>query len=153
QYKEPAFDESSRADGSRWGGSLGYWLSESDTVPPTKPRWRMNEFTARKLILLSYVTNEMFADAAMLEAHFERAMAAEGAFKLDAAIFAGSGGGLPLGLLNAPAPITVDKATGQAAATIIADNIRAMWSRLPLASRRRAVWLVNEDAEEQVSQA
>ena len=152
-YKEPAFDESSRADGSRWGGALGYWLAEEKSVPATKPKFRMNEFVPHKLMLLAYVTNEMFADANMLEAHFERAMAAEGSFKLDAAIFSGTGAGVPLGILPAPATITVAKETGQAAASIIKENIDKMWSRMPLQSRRRAVWLVNEDAEAQISTA
>lgn len=82
----PAFDETSRQDGSRWGESLGYWLAESAAVPLTRPKFRKNHFTPHELILISQVTNELFDDANMLAAHFERAMESEGAFKLDAAI-------------------------------------------------------------------
>jgi HK97 family phage major capsid protein len=149
-YSEPAYDESSRADGSRWGGSLGYWLGEADAVPLSRPKFRQNNFVPHKLILLSQVTSEMFSDSNLLEAAFERAMRAEGAFKLDAAIFSGSGAGLPLGILNAPATIAVAKDSDQQASTISSGNIASMWSRLPVPCRRRAVWLVCEDAESQL---
>jgi len=150
-YKEPAFDETSRQDGSRWGGSLGYWTAEGDQVPPSKPKFRQNEFVGHKLVVLAYVTQELFADAAMLQAHFERAARAEGAFKLDLAVLSGTGAGTPQGILNSSALITVAKEAGQAPATIVPSNVEKMWKRLPGPSRRRAVWLVNEDAEEQLS--
>lgn len=150
-YSEPSFDETSRQDGSRWGGTLAYWLAESASVPASRPRFRKNEYTGHKLILLSYVTGELFSDAAMLEEHFERAMSAEGSFKLDLGILAGTGAGQPMGILTAPATITVSKQSGQAAKTIVAENIDAMWKRLPAPCRRRAVWIVNEDVEEQLA--
>src|SRR5207249_11804076 len=64
----------------------------------------------------------------------------------------GTGAGVPLGLLNAPATIAVAKDTGQAAATLTLTNISGMWSRLPAPSRRNAVWLIHEDAETQLDQ-
>jgi HK97 family phage major capsid protein len=147
---EPAFDETSRQDGSRWGGSLGYWLAESASVPLTRPKFRKNRFTPHKLVLISQMTNELFDDTNMLAAHFERAMVCEGAFKLDAAILTGAGVGLPLGIVNAPCTISVPKEMGQVAATITGNNISSMWSRLSLPSRRQAVWLVNEDVDSQL---
>ena len=151
-YKEPAIDETSRQDGSRWGGMISYWEAEAEQIGPSRPRFRLNEFTGHKLTQLCYVTNELFKDAALLEAHFQRAMAEEGSFKLDAAILAGTGAGVPLGILNSPCLITVTPSVGQAAGTIGGDNIEGMWKRTPIPCRRRAVWLVNEDAEEQLSQ-
>jgi Phage capsid family len=48
--KIPGIDESSRADGSRWGGALAYWSAEGDSVSPSFPRFRLLEFSPKKLI-------------------------------------------------------------------------------------------------------
>lgn len=145
----PGIDETSRADGSRWGGALAYWASEADNVISTLPRFRNLAFSAKKLIAIAYGSNELMADSPMFEAHIKRVFSAEMSFKIDAAIFAGSSG-VPQGLLHSPSLITVDKVTGQAPKTILRENITSMWKRLPAPSRRNAVWLVNEDAEEQL---
>ncbi len=150
-FKEPAIDETSRQDGARWGGMVSYWEAEAEQIGASKPRFRLNEFTGHKLTQLCYVTNELFRDSALLESHFERAMAEEGSFKLDAAILKGTGAGVPLGILNSPCLITVNPAAGQAPGTITGANVEEMWKRTPIPCRRRAVWLVNEDAEEQLS--
>jgi HK97 family phage major capsid protein len=148
--KVPAIDETSRADGSRWGGALAYWLAEASTITTTFPHFKNLAFSSKKLVVAIVVTNELLADVPMLEAHISRVFAAELGFKLDLAILNGSGAGVPLGMLNAPCLIQVPKVTGQAAATIVADNIRSMWTRLPAPSRQRAIWLVNEDADAQL---
>jgi HK97 family phage major capsid protein len=147
----PGIDETSRVDGSRWGGASAYWGVESDTVPSSLPRWRSINFSAGKLFAICVATNELLADAPMLGSYVEAAFVSELGFKLDAAILNGDGAGLPLGIMNSPALITVAKKTGQAGATIIQDNIEDMWQRLVLPARRRAVWLVNEDVEKQLS--
>lgn len=144
--KLPAIDETSRADGSRHGGSLAYWDNEADQVTATSLRWKMLEFVPNKLIGLCVITRELMDDTAMLGAHISRAFAAEFSFKLDLAVLAGVAG-QPKGILTSPALITVPKETGQPAATVLAENVDKMWSRLPAPSRKRAVWLVNEDVE------
>jgi HK97 family phage major capsid protein len=148
--KVPAVDETSRADGSRWGGAASYWAAEAGTVSASFPRFRQIEFSGKKLIAVVYASAELFEDAAMLEEHLTRALASEFAFKLDQAILAGTGAGQPLGLLNSSATITVAKASGQAAGTIVKENINSMWSRLASPSRRNAVWLMSEDAMAQI---
>ena len=148
--KLPAVDETSRADGSRWGGVLSYWVGEADLVNAVFPKWRNLSFSAKKLIGLCVVSNELLGDAPMLEAHISRAFGAEFGFKLDLAALAGTGAGQPQGILASPALITIAKETGQAAGTILDENVRNMWKRLPAPSRKRAVWFVNEDAEDKL---
>jgi HK97 family phage major capsid protein len=150
--KMPAIDETSRADGSRMGGAIAYWANEGDNVSASFPRFKMLEFGGHKLIALVKVTNELLADAQLLPSYLTRSFAAEMSFKLDNAILTGNGAGVPLGIVNAPATITVAKENGQAAATITAGNVAGMWSRLPAPCRARAVWLINEDAEAQLEQ-
>jgi HK97 family phage major capsid protein len=128
---------------------LSYWKNEGDTPPSTLPKFKSIKFGAHKLIALCVASEELIRDAQLLDGHMRRAFAAEAAFKLDLAILLGTGAGLPLGIVNAPGTITVAKTAGQSAATITGNNIDAMWSRLPAPCRKRAVWIVNEDAEAQ----
>lgn len=151
--KIPAVDETSRADGSRWGATTSYWAAESASVSASFPRFRELQFSAKKLIALCYASGELLDDAPMLGAHLTRAFAAEMGFKLDHAIFRGAGAGTPLGVLHGPSTITIAKENGQAPATILSDNVRKMWSALPAPCRKRAVWIVNEDVEGQLDQS
>jgi HK97 family phage major capsid protein len=148
--KVPGIDETSRADGSRFGGVLSYWGDESKSTPTTLPRFKNIEFSAKKIIALVFGTDELLADAPMFEAHVKRALRAEFGFKLDLGVVSGSGEGQPLGILNSSALITVAKETGQAPATVVSENVAKMWKRLPAPSRYGAVWLANEDIDEQL---
>ena len=42
--------------------------------------------------------------------------------------------------------------TGQAAATVVSENLIKMWARMWAPSRRNAVWLINQDVEPQLMQ-
>lgn len=55
----------------------------------------------------------------------------------------GTGAGHPLGVLNAPATITVNKESGQPASTFKWENATRMWSRLAPGSHERAWWLLH----------
>ena len=147
EFNIPGVDETSRVDGSRWGGVQAFWSAEASTVTSKRPKAKMISFAPHKLTGVAYVTNEMLKDSAIFEGFIRRAFGAELGFKLDQAIFAGTGAGTPNGVLNSGALIVIPKEAGQAAATILQLNVANMWKRLPLASRQRAVWIVNEDLE------
>ena len=151
ETKIPGIDETSRADGSRWGGATAYWMSEADSVSSAKPKFRSIDFAVHKLLAICWASDELINDAPMLGEYMRRAFAAEMSFKLDQTILSGSGAGVPLGILQSAALITVPKRNGQLTSSIVVDNILEMWSRLPSSSRRRAVWLCNEDAENQLA--
>lgn len=68
-------------------------------------------------------------------------------WKVSDAIINGTGVGQPLGIMNSPGTIVVPKASGQAADTVVFQNIVDMWARMYSASKRNAVWLMNSDAE------
>ena len=72
-------------------------------------------------------------------------------YKTNEAIIKGTGVGQPLGILNSAGTITVDAVSGQAADTVVFQNIMSMYYRMNAGSRRRAVWLMNGDAEEQLA--
>ena len=139
----PAIDESSRADGSRFGGAQMFWLDEGETPSATKPKFRSLTLKPKKLMGISYASGELFGDVPALTAWLERTFAQEAAFTIEDAIINGTGAGRPLGVLNADATIEVAKESGQSAATVVAENFESMMARLWGPSRRRAVWLVS----------
>lgn len=148
----PGIDETSRADGSRFGGVVSYWGDEATQVAKSKPRWKNLNLSTRKLIAFVAGTNELISDAPMFDAHLKQVVPAELGFKLDLAVLSGSGAGQPLGMLSSQALISVAKETGQASGTIVRENVNKMWKRLPAPSRYGAVWLANEDVDEQLEQ-
>jgi HK97 family phage major capsid protein len=141
-------DETSRVAGSRWGGVQAYWAAEADSVTATKPKFRQIELNLHKLFATVYATDELLADASALETITRRVVAQEIAFKLDDAILRGTGNGQPLGILESASLVSVSKETGQAAASIVSENLINMWSRAE--GRRNAVWLHNQDIEPQL---
>ena len=147
----PAIDETSRVDGSRFGGVRAYWESEAATKTASQPAYDKVTLTLKKLIGLCYVTDELLDDSGIaLEQHLMDLFAQELAFKLGDAIINGTGAGMPQGVLNAPALVSVSKETGQAAATILFENINKMWARMYAPSRKDAVWFINQDVEPQL---
>lgn len=141
--KIPGLDETSRVAGSRWGGVESKWIAEAGTIAPTKPKFRQIELNLKKQCVLVYVTDEMLQDSTVLENVLTRIASDELSFTLEEAIVAGSGAGEPLGIINADCLVSVDKESGQAAGTVLLENIVKMWSRLLGKSRANAVWLIN----------
>jgi HK97 family phage major capsid protein len=148
--KLPAVDETSRATGSRWGGVRGYWLSEAAEKQASKPKFRSLELSLKKNVVLIYATDELLQDATALEGFIRMAAPDEIGFQVDDAIINGTGAGMPLGLLNSGALISVPKETGQTAATVIFENVSKMYARMPSRNRKNAVWLINQGIEPQL---
>jgi HK97 family phage major capsid protein len=148
----PVVHETSRANGSRSGGVLAYWAAEAASVTASKPEFRKVELNLHKLMATCYLTDELMQDASALEGFVRDAYAEEISFKLDDAIFNGTGSGQPLGLLNHAATVSVSKETGQVAATLQSENIMKMWARAWARSRQNAVWFHNQDIEPQLFQ-
>lgn len=145
-------DETSRANGSRYGGIQAYWAAEADAFTATKPKFRRIELYMKKLLGFLYATDELIEDATALQGFVNEWFPQEFGFKLDDAIFQGTGAGVPLGILNSPAKVTVAKETGQAAATINATNLEKMYARMPASSLGNAKWYVNVEVWPQLFQ-
>lgn len=143
--KLPRIDETSRAAGSRWGGVRAYWANEADTVDPSKIKLDTVDLSLKKLMGIGYMTEELLADAAALEAYMTQAFAEEITFMTEDAVINGDGANKPLGILNSGALITIDPESGQAADTIVGQNVLNMFARIPPRSMRTAVWLTNQD--------
>lgn len=142
-----AIDESSRVDGSRWGGIQAYWEGEASQYTAAQPKFRQMQLTLKKLTGLCYATDELLDDANALASVVSQGFQEEFAYKVDTAIMRGTGVGQPKGILNESALVSVSAEAGQAADTIEPENLMKMWSRMWARSRSNAVWFINQDIE------
>jgi HK97 family phage major capsid protein len=133
-------------------GVQAYWDSEAATMTATKPVFQNREIKLNRLTALVPVTEESLEDAPALGTWTSMLAGEKMAFKVSDAILNGSGVGVPLGLVAATGTVSVAKESSQVAATIVAENVLKMWTRMPVASRSRAVWLVHSDCEVQLMQ-
>lgn len=145
-----SLDETSRATGSRWGGVRGYWAAEASTVTASQPKFKRSRMDLEKLMAFVYMTEEMLQDTTGMESFTTQLVSDELAWLLDEAIVTGTGAGQPLGWLNSDCIVSVAKETGQAADTIVYENIVKMWARMWARSRSNAVWYINQDCEPQL---
>lgn len=150
--KLPGIDETSRADGSRYGGIQAFWEAEADTYTGSRPKFRMCELVLKKLIGLCYTTEEILQDSNVLEQWIGNKFVEEFAFKIDDAIMNGDGVGKPQGILTSNALVTQTKESGQATLTLQLANIIKMRARMFARSRKNAAWFYNQDIESQLLQ-
>lgn len=143
--KIPAVVDDSRKNGSRWGGVRMHWVAEGETVPTSGVKIRQIELDLKKIMGVWNITEEILEDASVLETIAYQAFSEELSFSLADAIFSGDGVGKPLGFMNSPAKVTVAKESGQAAKTIVKENVDNMYSRLWPRSIGRAAWFYNPD--------
>lgn len=147
----PIVDDMSHVS-SVLGGVIGYWMSESATMTESQPTFGRLLLEAKKLTAYCEVPNELLQDASpalnvILERGFGRAIS----YYEDYGFLRGTGVGEPLGVLNSSALVAVAKETGQAAATIVWENIVAMFNRMLPESRDRAIWVAGVDTFAQLA--
>src|SRR3990167_3046428 len=140
-------NETSRADGSRFGGVQAYFLNEGGTLTASRPTMRRFALNLEKLIGLYYATDELLQDVTALAGETNDMFSKEIQFVAENRIINGLGAGAPLGILNSDATISVAKETGQPAATLVTRNLSKMWARMWAPSRATAVWLIDQSLE------
>lgn len=147
----PASAETSRVDGSRWGGVQGFWEGEAQQLQASRPKFRNINLRLKKLTVMTFVTNELLSDSATaLEQYLGRVAPDEIEFKVIDALINGDGAGIPLGILNDPAFIQVAKDGSQPNDTISYTNVMNVYAAMWAPSRTRAVWLYNQEIEPQL---
>lgn len=141
----PMLDSTSNAS-SVYGGVVGYWTEEGGALTDSSPTFGRIVLSAKKLTLYSEIPNELFTDSLIsLQQFMEESYPEALAWFEDTAFTDGNGTGMPLGYLNAPAAVSVAKETGQAAASIVWENIVKAYSRMLPSSIGRAVWVAHID--------
>lgn len=141
----PMIDSTSNAS-NVYGGVAAYWTEEAGQLTDSSPTFGRVKLEAKKLTAYSEVPNELFADSIislqmLISEIFPEALA----WFEDVAFINGTGVGEPLGFLNSPAMVSVTKESGQAADTIVWENLVKMYARMLPSSLANAVWIANND--------
>ena len=143
----PAIDVTSN-ESSVFGGIIVYRTEEGAELTESEASFGFIKLEASKQTALSHVNNELITDSAgafpaFIDDTFPPAMA----FFEDIDFLAGNGAGTPLGALAAAneALVVVAKETGQAADTIVWQNILRMYARMMPMSLSNAIWIASPD--------
>jgi HK97 family phage major capsid protein len=141
----PMIDASSNAS-NIYGGVTAYWTEEAASLTDSAPTFGRVKLEAKKLTAYSEIPNELFADSIIsLEMFINEIFPEAIAWFEDLAFISGSGVGEPLGFLNSTATVSVTKESGQAAGTIVWENIVKMYARMLPSSLDSAVWVAHID--------
>ncbi len=140
-------NETSRANGSRYGGVTGYWIEEGVAPTASSIKLARLELTLHKLGAGGWMTDELVQDAAALGGELQTAFTDELIFMVEDAVWEGTGAGKPLGITNSPCWVAITIETGQTLANgpILVQNLSKMWARMPPRQKANAVWCVSSE--------
>lgn len=150
----PSIEIPARTDSNHTTSVSGGFVvgRSAETVAKTASRTELEKVTlkASSLFGLAYATEEILQDspisfAAIIQAGFNSEFPANGIKEK----IRGAGGNQFLGVLNSPAKIEVAAEGGQAADTILAENLIKMEARL----WGPGIWIANHGAKPQLRQA
>lgn len=130
------------------GGVQAKWRAEMGVIAQTTPKLGDITLTLNDLVCLVPVGNNLLDDASATSAVVTDAIREALRWKFNEAIITGSGAGMPLGVLNSGALVTVAKTSGQAAATVTTANLIAMYARG--LNKTRSAWYVSPQVQEQL---
>ncbi|SHH86759.1 phage major capsid protein [Desulfosporosinus lacus] len=131
-----------------FGGVQVYWASEAAAVAASNPKLTEKELKLEKLMGLAYATYELEADSSFVNTLYTRAFTTGIRRELENAIIAGDGKGKPIGFQTGGGVVSVAKEAGQAAATILWENLSKMYHRS--LDKSSMAWLMHPDCAEQL---
>jgi HK97 family phage major capsid protein len=141
----PRIKETTRATGSRLGGVQVYRDPEGQEATAKRPKFSNLEMKLKKLHGLCYVSDEMLQDVVQLESIVGQSFGEEFGFVCDDEIIRGDGASQMLGILAAPALVSVSAETNQKTDTIISENVMKIYARMPARNKTRAEWYINDE--------
>ena len=110
-----AIDETSRANGSRWGGVQGYWKGELSEMSATRPKLREVTVKPQELYVFAYISDKLLRNSPVAaSALLEQACTDEIAFKIGDAIINNTAAGAPIGIVGHASTVSVSAESGQA---------------------------------------
>ena len=146
----PTITDTSHAS-SVHGGVIGYWTAEAATKDATQPTIGQATWRARELVCYTEVSDKLIKFSALgIGQLLAQKLGSAIAWFEDDSFINGTGAGQPLGILTSGALIQVTKKAGQAAATIVAENISSMLSRIRPEAENDAVWIAHPLARQQL---
>jgi HK97 family phage major capsid protein len=148
--RQPVVDLSKGASGVfAWHGGIKFsWIGENSAIAETEPAFKQYTLRALTMAGIVRVSNRMLVSTTF-DAQLRRILAESAANYLDHFFIRGSGAGEPLGVLNAPALVSVTRDTANQFKPVDAAK---MLERLMPGSLDRAVWLIHPTVLSQLVQ-
>jgi HK97 family phage major capsid protein len=149
----PSIRDTSHAS-NLFGGVSASWGSEGEDVSSStnQPAFGQVVLDAKKLTGYSVISNELVQDSALaVDTLLSRLFGQAISYFEDVAFINGTGAGQPQGILNSDCLISVAKETGQAATTILKENLDKMYSRMLPSSLGNSVWIAHNDTFPQLA--
>jgi len=141
------FDESG---GLVYGGIEWKWLDELAAKTASRPKIGRITLSLKKIAGLAYSSDELLEDSPISMENILKNGFRDGLnFQITRALIRGTGAGQPLGVLNAPCYHGITIETGQAASTIVFENIIKMYAAIN--DSGNAIWLANENTLPQLA--
>lgn len=126
------------------GGFTASYTDELGTISEANPTTRAMNLNTKKLTGLIRFSSELAMDIPGSESQIVNLCGKGLAWYRDKAFLKGSGAGAPLGILNSDCLISVAKESGQAASTIVYENLTKMMSRMFAGSFANSVWVCHQ---------
>lgn len=146
----PAIDETSRKNGSRWGGVSAKWAEEEATLTESEPKFREVTIRPKELHVFTKVSEKLLNNSPIaLEQFISMAANDEIIFRQSDGVMNGDGVGKPKGILKSPALVSVAKESGQSADTVVTENVLNMYAKMPPRWKNGSLWLINSDVTPQ----
>lgn len=136
-----------------WGsaGVSASWRAEGTKMDASKMATNPRSTPLHELYAYVLATDELLEDAPRLANRITDKAGLALAWKMSDSVVYGTGVGQPLGWFKSDALISVAKEGGQAADTIVAENVLNMYARLLTVPGDTPYWLTNTDTLPQLA--
>jgi HK97 family phage major capsid protein len=131
------------------GAAISYWINEGTAITASQPKFETVSLELRKVAALVYATDELLEDAPQFASVLNSNVALELQHALADKILNGNGTGEPQGIIGLAPTISIDAETGQAAETLVFENLVKMFARFQKFNPASCVVLYNKGLETQ----
>lgn len=146
-----AVSDVDRSSGTIYGGIQVYFQSERKQITSARGKFEQIEPTPKILTAMYFLTDNQLHHVPSMGAFLGRQFQDAVTWKEMDKFINGNGGGEPLGVLNAGSTYSQAKETGQAAATIVTQNLLKMRSRMRPSEYANAMWTASLSCMEQLN--
>lgn len=137
-----------------WDGSSSnfeaYWTGEEQSAAESKKKMKEADIKLHKLQAKISVTDEMLEDAPLIESIIMADAPEVIMSKINTAIISGDGVNKPEGILNSGFGYSVAKEVGQAADTVVFENLKKLYTHALPRAKRDGIFIHNVAVEEQL---
>lgn len=145
ELKMPVLDQTTAPTAGNtayFGGVTATWVGEAATRPETEPKFKEIALKANELAGYALASrNVLFDNKVALEQRLTRLFAGAVGWYRDYAYLRGDGVGKPKGIMNAPATLTVSRATAN---QVNFADIAQMYGLLTPQSLKTAFWVMQQ---------